>query len=174
MTAVLLRPATQADCSAIQRIYAHAVAHGVGTFEEEPPKLDEMEARRAELVAQKFPYLVAEIEHAIVGFAYAAPFRARSAYRFSVEDSVYIDPAWHGRGVGRALLMRLIDDCTNLGFRQMVAVIGGTDNRASIGLHQVCGFRHVGAFENIGFKFGRWVGIAFLQRELGLGASTLP
>jgi L-amino acid N-acyltransferase YncA len=174
MTAALLRPATQADAQAMCRIYAHAVEHSIGTFEEEPPKLDEMEQRRANLVAQKFPYLVAEIDHAVVGFAYAGPFRPRSAYRFTVEDSVYIHPDWHGRGVGRVLLNRLIDDSTAAGFRQMVAVIGGTDNHASIGLHLGCGFAHVGAFENIGFKFGRWAGIAFLQRALGAGASTLP
>jgi phosphinothricin acetyltransferase len=174
MTAALLRPANQADTTTLCKIYAHAVEHSIGTFEEEPPRLDEMEQRRAALVAQKFPYLVAEIEHAVVGFAYVGPFRARSAYRFTVEDSVYIDPHWHGRGVGRALLNRLIEDCTAAGFRQMVAVVGGIDNHASIGLHESCGFAQVGAFQNIGFKFGRWAGIVFLQRELGAGASTLP
>ncbi|GIL39172.1 GNAT family N-acetyltransferase [Roseiterribacter gracilis] len=174
MTAALLRPATQADTQAMCKIYAHAVEHSIGTFEEEPPKLDEMEQRRANLVAQKFPYLVAEIDHVIAGFAYVGPFRPRSAYRFTVEDSVYIHPDWHRRGVGRVLLRRLIDDCTAAGFRQMVAVVGGTDNHASIELHKSCGFDQVGGFQNIGFKFGRWAGIVFLQRALGDGASTLP
>ncbi|MDB5366617.1 MAG: GCN5-related N-acetyltransferase [Rhodospirillales bacterium] len=174
MTAALLRPATQADTPALLKIYAHAVEHSIGTFEEEVPRLDELEQRRASLSAQKFPYLVAEIDHVVVGFAYVGPFRARSAYRFTVEDSVYVDPDWQGRGVGRALLQRLIEDCTGAGFRQMVAVVGGTDNHPSIGLHKTCGFAQVGGFQNIGFKFGRWAGIVFLQRELGAGASTLP
>lgn len=171
---ITIRTAGFPDMAGVQRIYAHAVLHTTGTFEEVPPKEDEMERRRATIVAEKYPYLVALVDDQVIGFAYGSSFRQRAAYRFTVEDTVYVDPDWQGRGVGRALLARLIEDCTTLGFRQMVAVIGGTENLGSIGLHQGQGFTDAGQFQHVGLKFDQWVGVAFLQRTLGEGSSTIP
>ena len=169
-----LRPAAAADVPAIQAIYAHHVLHGLATFEEEPPDAAEMARRMHDIVARGLPFLVAEADGRLLGYAYAAPYRPRSAYRFSVEDSIYLDPAAAGRGLGRRLLARLIDDCTAAGARQMLAVIGDSDNAASIAVHARAGFVHVGTFRAVGFKFGRWVDTVMMQRPLGEGDHTLP
>ena len=169
-----IRPATDADMSAVQAIYAHHVEHGLGSFEEVAPDLDEIIARRRGYLERGLPYLVAEEGGAVCGYAYAAPFRPRSAYRHTVEDSIYVAPSQNHRGVGSALLGELIEQCTALGYRQMVAVIGDSGNRASIRLHEAQGFRHAGLMQAVGFKFGRWVDSVIMQRPLGPGATNLP
>ncbi len=148
---------------------------GFGSFEEEPPAPAELARRRADVLARALPYLVAASpQGAVLGYAYAAPYRARSAYRYSVEDSIYVAPEAGRRGVGRALLSELVRRCTAAGYRQMVAVIGDSANDASIGLHERLGFRRAGLLPAIGFKHGRWVDSVLMQRELGDGAATLP
>ena len=174
MTKLLIRPATPDDIPAIAAIYGHHVATGLASFELEPPTVDEMRRRYDELVPRGFPYLVAERDGAVAGYAYAGSYRARPAYRFSVENSVYIAPDARRGGVGRALLEALIAESARRGFRQMVAVIGDSDNAASIGLHAACGFAMIGALPSIGWKFGRWVDSVFMQRPLGEGDTTPP
>ena len=169
-----IRPTITADIPAITRIYAHAVLHGTATFELEPPAEAEMLRRFDKLRAGAFPYVVAEIDGAVVGYAYAALFRERPAYRFTVEDSIYIAPEMHGRGIGRALLMRLIADTEAAGYRQMIAVIGDSAQAASIAVHRACGFRDAGVFEAVGFKFGRWLDTVQMQRALGDGNGKVP
>jgi phosphinothricin acetyltransferase len=173
--AFTVRDATDDDLVAITGIYAHHVRTGLGSFEEEPPPLAEIARRRADVVAKGLPYIVAVgTAGAILGYAYAAPYRARSAYRFSVEDSIYVASGNAGRGVGRALLAALVTRCTEAGYRQMVAVIGDSGNAGSIAVHERLGFRRVGLLPAIGFKHGRWVDSILMQRELGEGAATLP
>jgi phosphinothricin acetyltransferase len=150
------------------------VLHGVASFEEVPPDEAELERRRGDIVARGLPYLVGVSGGRIRGYAYAAPYRARSAYRFSVEDSVYVAPDAVGQGVGRALLAEVIRRCTALGLRQMVAVIGDSGNGASIRLHESLGFRHAGLLRSVGFKHGRWVDSVLMQLALGAGDGTLP
>jgi phosphinothricin acetyltransferase len=174
MTDVTIRPATPADIPAITRIYAHAVRNGTATFELEPPDEAEMTRRMMALLEGHFPYVAAEIGGALAGYAYAGLYRTRPAYRFTVEDSIYVDPTAQRRGVGRALLKRLIEECERRGFRQMIAVIGDSAQTASIEVHRALGFRHVGNIENVGFKFGRWLDTVLMQRELGPGATTKP
>jgi L-amino acid N-acyltransferase YncA len=174
MTGISIRPATPADAPAITRIYAHAVLHGTATFELDPPDEAEMTRRMKALLDGKFPYVVAENGGALAGYAYAGPYRARPAYRFTVEDSIYVDPNTHRRGLGRALLTRLIEEAERRGFRQMIAVVGDSANAPSIEVHRALGFRMVGNFENVGFKFGRWLDSVLMQRELGPGAKTTP
>lgn len=171
---MLIRTATLDDAPALAAIYGDACLHGVGTFEEVPPEPAEMAQRMTTVRARGLPYVVAEVDGAVVGLAYAAPFRLRAAYRYLVEDSVYVAPAAKGMGVGRAMLSRVIDDCEALGLRQMMAVIGGSDNAGSIGLHTALGFRRQGVMEAVGFKFGRWMDIVLMQRPLNAGADTLP
>jgi phosphinothricin acetyltransferase len=171
---VTVRPATHADVPAITRIYAHAVEHGTASFELTAPDQAEMTRRFNELKNNGFPYLVAVIGGAVVGYAYAGPYRSRPAYRFTVENSVYVAHDSHRRGVGKALLLALIDICTEKGFRLMVAVIGDSDQAASIGLHEAAGFKNAGTFENIGYKFERWLDSVLMQRPLGPGASKPP
>ena len=166
----LVRLSTEADLPAIQAIYAHHVLTGLASFEELPPDLAEMARRRAELSARGLPHLVAEADGRVLGYAYAGPYRARIAYRFTVEDSVYVAPDATGRGLGRLLLARLIADCEALGARQMVAVIGDSGNAASIGLHRALGFEHTGTLRDVGSKFGRWVDTVLMQRPLGPAA----
>jgi L-amino acid N-acyltransferase YncA len=174
MPAISIRPAEPRDVAAITRIYDHAVRHGTASFELAPPDEAEMARRQKELFSGGFPYIVAEQAAAVVGYAYAGPYRARPAYRWTVEDSIYVDPALHGRGIGRALLERLIAEAERSGFRQMLAVIGDSANAGSIELHRALGFRMVGTFDNVGFKFGRWLDSVLMQRALGKGAETVP
>jgi L-amino acid N-acyltransferase YncA len=174
MSNLSIRAAATTDIPAITRIYAHAVRHGTASFELDPPDEAEMARRQRALADGGFPYLVAELDGGLAGYAYAGPYRTRSAYRFSVEDSVYVAAEAHRRGVGRALLDRLIADSEARGFRQMIAVIGDSAQVASIELHRAAGFRLIGAIESVGFKFGRWLDSVLMQRALGPGASTMP
>ena len=170
-----IRPAAAADFDAIQRMYAHHVLHGLASFEETPPDAAELTRRWRAIVDGGLPYLCAiDTDGVLVGYAYAGPYRSRSAYRFTVEDSVYVAPGAAGRGIGRALLRQLIEICTGLGKRQMIAVIGDSGNAASIALHRACGFALTGTFQAIGFKHGRWVDSVLMQRALGEGDTTLP
>lgn len=165
--AATLRDAVAADMAAVHQIYAHHVREGLGSFEEVPPDQAEMERRWAALVARKLPFLVAELDGDVAGYAYAAPYRERKAYRFTIEDSIYVSPQALGRGIGRALLSALIERCTALGYRQMVAVIGGSENSASITVHRSLGFLDAGALKAVGWKFDAWVDTVFMQRPLG-------
>ncbi len=169
-----LRPATLADIPAITAIYTHAVRHGTASFELEPPTEAEMTRRMQAVLDGKFPYLAAEIDAKLAGYAYASLYRTRPAYRFTVENSVYVAPDMHRRGVGKALLERLIKECTARGYRQMIAVIGDSDQAASIGVHKACGFESAGNLKNIGWKFGKWLDTPLMQRSLGDGAKTKP
>ena len=169
-----IRPAQPRDLAVITAIYDDAVRHGTASFELDPPDQAEMARRYETLRAGGYPYLVAELEGDIVGYAYAGPYRARPAYRWSVEDSVYVAPQAQRRGIGGALLARLVADAEAGGFRQMLAVIGDTANTGSVELHRAAGFRLVGTFENVGFKFGRWLDTVLMQRELGRGATAAP
>jgi len=171
---ILIRPATPADIPAITRIYAHAVETGTASFELTAPDEVEMARRMDDLVPKGFPYLVAETDGHLAGYAYAALYRARPAYRFTLEDSVYIAPDLQGRGIGRALLAALIEASSERGFRQMIAVIGDSEQSASIRLHAASGFAYVGTFPNVGFKFGRWLDTVLMQRALGQGSGTTP
>ena len=174
MTTIPIRPAGRRDIAAITRIYEHAVRHGTASFEIEPPDEKEIARRYEALRAGSYPYLVAELGGAIAGYAYAGPYRARPAYHWSVEDSIYIAPQSQRRGIGRALLEQLIVEAEAGGFRQMIAVIGDSANAGSIELHRAAGFRMVGTFDNVGFKFGRWLDSVLMQRTLGKGATAVP
>jgi L-amino acid N-acyltransferase YncA len=167
----IVRAAEPRDLPAITAIYDEAVRHGTASFEIEPPDEREMTRRFEALRAGGYPYLVAELAGAIAGYAYAGPYRARPAYYWTLEDSIYIDPQSHRRGIGRALIERLIAQSEASGFRQMIAVIGDSANIGSIELHRVAGFRMVGTFDNVGFKFGRWLDSVLMQRPLGKGAT---
>jgi phosphinothricin acetyltransferase len=174
MPGILVRPATPKDIPAVARIYGQAVREGTASFEIEIPDAAEMMRRYESLSAAGYPYVVAELDGALLGYAYAGLYRARPAYRWTVEDSVYVEVGAHRRGVGRALIELLIADSEARGFRQMIAVIGDTANTGSIELHRAAGFRMVGTFENVGFKFGRWLDSVLMQRPLGPGAQTPP
>jgi phosphinothricin acetyltransferase len=167
---MLIRPGTAADLPAITAIYAHAVRHSAASFEIEPPDLTEMANRRDAVLALGWPYLVAEQAGQVLGYAYASPFRSRHAYRFTVEDSIYLHPGAQGRGVGRALLAELIARCQAAGARQMLAVIGDAGNAASVALHRAAGFADAGVLHAVGRKFDRWVDVVLMQRALGAGA----
>lgn len=169
-----IRPATAADLPAITAIYAHAVLYGTATFELEPPDIAEMTQRYDTLMAGGFPYLVAAVGGGVAGYAYAGPYRARPAYRFSVENSVYLDPKAQGQRIGTQLMQALIAESEKRGYRLMVAVIGDSANLASIGVHKRTGFELVGTVQNVGLKFGRWLDTVLMQRPLGEGASTIP
>lgn len=170
-----IRPAAATDILAIAAIYAHAVRHGTASFELEPPNEAEMARRYRSLVDGGHPYLVAEGGGRIAGYAYVGPFRPRLAYRFSVEDSIYVAPDSHRRGIGKALLAALIAETQARGFRQMIAVIGDSTQQApSIELHRAAGFTMVGTLEAVGFKFDRWLDSVLMQRALGLGGEILP
>jgi L-amino acid N-acyltransferase YncA len=171
---VEIRSSNEGDIAAIAAIYRHHVLHGLASFEEVPPAPEELASRRREIVARGLPYLVAERSGRVLGYCYAGFYRPRSAYRFTVEDSIYIDQAEVGRGIGRVLLTTLLDRCAELGYRQMVAVVGGSDSWPSIRLHAALGFTQVGVLPAVGFKFGRWVDIVLMQRALGRGATTEP
>ncbi len=169
----LLRPAIPADLDAITAIYAHAVLNGVASYEIDPPAQDEMAARFGAITTRGYPYLVAEEEGRVLGYAYAGPFRTRPAYRWLVEDSIYLSPDAQGRGIGKALLLRLLERCAELGFRQMLAVIGG-GHPASVALHAACGFADAGRIVGAGFKHGRWLDTVLMQKSLGEGIESLP
>jgi L-amino acid N-acyltransferase YncA len=174
MSSPEIRPATEADLSFVTKIYAHAVLHGTATFELTPPDLAEMTRRYRVLMDGAFPYLVAVLDGIVVGYAYAGAYRPRPAYRFTVENSIYLDPAIHRRGIGMKLMRRLIDDCETRGYRQMIAVIGDSANAGSIGMHRACGFQMIGTHPNVGLKFGRWLDTVMMQLALGEGATTIP
>jgi phosphinothricin acetyltransferase len=174
MSSVSIRPAVPADIPAITRIYAHAVRHGTASFELDAPDEAEMTRRMRALLDGGFPYLAAEADGTLLGYAYAGPYRTRPAYRFTVEDSIYVDPQAQRRGVGRALLDRLIADATSRNFRLMIAVIGDSQQMPSIELHRAAGFEMVGTFCNVGYKFERWLDSVLMQLALGPGATTKP
>jgi phosphinothricin acetyltransferase len=174
MSSVSIRPAVPADVPAITRIYAHAVGHGTASFELDAPDEAEMTRRMRALLDGGFPYLAAEADGALLGYAYAGPYRTRPAYRFTVEDSVYVDPQAQRRGVGRALLDRLIADATSRNFRLMIAVIGDSQQKPSIELHRAAGFEMVGTLRNVGYKFERWLDTVLMQLALGKGATDKP
>lgn len=169
-----LRAASERDLPAIHSIYAHHVLHGLASFEEEPPSVEELGRRFRDITGRGLPYLVAESGGALAGYGYCAPYRARSAYRYSLEDSVYVRHDMAGRGVGRRLLEELVRRCEGLGYRQIIAVIGDSGHAASIGVHAACGFLRVGTLRSVGFKFGRWVDSVIMQRPLGPGDSSRP
>ena len=174
MTTVEIRPATDADLPAITAIYEHAVLHGTATFELVPPDLAEMRRRFDALITGGFPYLAASLDGRVVGYAYAGAYRPRPAYRFTVENSIYLDPSIHRQGIGLKLLKRLIADSTARGYRQMIAVIGDSANAGSIGVHTKCEFQMIGTHANVGLKFGRWLDIVMMQLALGEGSGTIP
>jgi L-amino acid N-acyltransferase YncA len=161
-----VRDSREDDMAQVVAIYAHHVLYGAASFEEEPPTLAEMTHRRADVLGRGLPYLVAEREGRVVGYSYATPYRTRPAYRFTIENSVYVENELGGAGIGRALLAALIARCETGEWRQMVAVIGDSHNAASIGLHAKLGFRPIGTLRAVGFKFGRWVDSVLMQREL--------
>lgn len=170
-----LREAAERDLGAIAEIYAYHVLNGLGTFEEVPPDVAELGRRRSEIIGRGMPFLVAEAASgAVVGYAYVSLFRTRSAYRFCVEDSVYVAPGVVRHGIGRALLGEVIARCAEAGYRQIVAVIGDSGNAASIGLHAALGFERVGTLLAVGFKLGRWIDCILMQRSLGEGGATTP
>lgn len=167
--AIAIRDADDVDLAAILDIYAHHVRTGAGSFEETPPAPEAFAARYADIKAQGLPYLVAETRSGLEGFAYAGRFRPRAAYRFAVEDSIYVAPGRTGRGIGRALLTALIERCAELGYRQMIAVIGDGADAGSIKLHGSLGFRMVGTLGSVGYKHNRWIDLVLMQRPLGDG-----
>lgn len=171
MIAMIIRASTSADIAAALAVYAHHVRTGTASFELEPPSLAEMARRRLALTDKGLPWLVAERDGQVLGYAYAGPYRTRPAYDWTLEDSIYIAPDSHGQGIGKALLTRLIADCTALGYRQMVAVIGDSANTGSISLHRSCGFHPAGVLQAVGWKFGRWIDSVLMQRPLGDGAN---
>lgn len=171
---VHIRDALEADMAAVLEIYTPHVLHGLSTFEEVPPSVDEMVTRLATVKALALPYLVAELDAKVVGYAYATTYRPRAAYRHTIEDSVYVASGLAGQGVGAALLSALITRCEEGPWRQMLAVIGNSGNAGSIALHSRLGFQPVGTLSNVGFKLGQWVDTVLMQRPLGAGASSLP
>lgn len=171
---VEIRDATDDDMAAVQSIYAFYVSRTAASFEEEVPSVEEMKARRAALVARGLPFLVAVEEGEVLGYTYAGPFRQRSAYRYTVEDSIYVAPFVVRRGIGRVLLAALIGRCAALGYRQMIAVIGDSANQGSIAVHRALGFGQEGVLRGVGLKFGRWVDVVIMHRTLGGDDRPLP
>jgi L-amino acid N-acyltransferase YncA len=174
MQKVIIRPAVPTDIEAITRIYADAVLNGTASFEIEPPDKAEMLRRQTALLKNGYPYFAAEIGGVVAGYAYAGPYRARPAYNWSVEDSVYVAPDRHRNGIGGLLLRALIAAGAQRGYRQMIAVIGDSAQIASIAVHERAGFRHVGTLRSVGFKHGRWLDTVLMQRALGEGDGTAP
>ena len=171
---MLIRPATAADAPALAIIYGDACLRGFGTFEEAAPSPHEMAARLKAVTDRGLPYVVAEVDGEVAALAYAAPFRLRAAYRYTVEDSVYVAPAFKGQGLGKAVLLRVIEACEALGLRQMVAVIGDSSNESSIAVHRSLGYEIKGVLPALGFKHGRWVDVVWMQKALNGGAETGP
>lgn len=174
MNTPLIRPSREDDLPAIARIYGHHVLHGTGTFETEPPSVADMTSRRADVLAKGLPWLVVELDGDVAGFAYGNWFKPRPAYRFSVEDSIYMAPEAAGRGLGRALLAELLAQLEARGIRKVMAVIGDSANAGSIGLHTALGFNRVGVVQSCGWKFGRWLDIVLMEKTLGWGDRTPP
>jgi phosphinothricin acetyltransferase len=174
MSSPEIRPATEADLPFITEIYEQAVRYGTATFELTPPDLAEMARRFRALMDGGFPYLVAEVDGEVIGYAYAGPYRPRPAYRFTVENSIYLKPAIHRRGVGLKLMQVLLAECEQRGYRQVIAVIGDSANAGSVGLHTRCGFQMIGTHPNVGLKFGRWLDTVMMQLALGEAAGTVP
>ena len=172
-SAVTIRDSAETDIASIQDIYAHHVLFGTASFELTPPTLDEMRQRRADVLGKDLPYLVAEQNGVVVGYAYVTPYRPRPAYRFTVEDSVYVRQGLAGQGIGSLLLAETIKICTKKGYRQMMAVVGDA-HLPSVALHQHHGFTLAGTFRAVGYKFGAWRDTAMLQRALGEGDGTHP
>lgn len=171
---VIVRDATDADLVALHRIYAHQVLHGLATFEESPPTVAELRSRRAAIIRDGLPFLVAELAGEVVGYSYASRYRSRPAYRHTIEDSVYVAERHQRTGVGNGLLATLIERCDGGPWRQLVAVIGDSGNAGSIALHERHGFHRVGTLTAVGFKLGRWVDTVLMQRPLGPGSGSLP
>jgi L-amino acid N-acyltransferase YncA len=169
-----IRTVEPGDIAAITCIYAETVSNGTATFEVEPPGEAEIARRVEALLANNYPYLVAERSGAIAGYAYAGPYHLRPAYRWTVEDSIYLDPQFQRQGIGRLLMRQLLADAEARGFRQMVALVGGKANTASIALHAAAGFRRIGTLQSVGFKHGRWLDVVMMQRPLGKADSSLP
>ena len=171
---LVIRDATPADMTEAQAIYAYYVTRTCSSFEEVPPTIEEMQRRLAKTLERGLPYLVAEVEGEVIGFTYAGPWRFRSAYRYTIEDSIYVAPSVARRGVGASLLGALVERCTALGYRQMIGVIGDSANHGSIGLHRRLGFRQEGVLRGVGLKFGRWVDVVIMHRPLGEANVGLP
>ena len=171
---VKLRAASDADIAAVAAIYRPAVLHGTATFELEPPDEEEMLRRFREITGAGYPYLVAELGGVVAGYAYANAYRSRPAYRFTVEDSIYLAESARGKGIGKALLLAVIDACTARGFRRMIAIIGDSAQHASIAVHRSAGFTHCGTMHAVGYKFGRWLDTVVMERPLGEGDGSLP
>ncbi|CAK7027788.1 L-methionine sulfoximine/L-methionine sulfone acetyltransferase [Saezia sanguinis] len=171
---MLIRPCSSDDLPAVTAIYAYHVLNNTGSFETDPPSLEEMRMRRKSILQQGWPYLVAIFQNEVVGYAYAGAFRLRPAYRYTVEDSIYVRQDMHQKGIARALLAELITQCELRGARQMVAVIGDSDNRGSIGLHTALGFEHTGIMRAAGWKFDKWLDVVTMQRALGMGDKSAP
>lgn len=170
----LVRPSKAGDMSAITEIYGQHVLSGLGSFELLAPSMDEMVKRRADVLSRNFPYLAAEQDGKVVGYAYASLYRTRPAYRHTLEDSVYVHKDYAGRGIGKLLLTALVEGCEKAGARQLIAVIGDSENKGSIKLHAACGFKRTGTLKAVGFKFGQWVDSVIMQRTIGDGAGSLP
>ena len=169
-----IRPSRDEDVAAIAAIYAHHVLHGTGTFETEPPTPADMASRRADVLARGLPYLVAEADGQVLGFAYCNWFKPRPAYRFSAEDSIYVAAGTHRQGLGRALLAELCQQAERAGVRKMLAVIGDSANAGSIGVHTALGFTHTGMLKSCGWKFERWLDVVLMEKTLGAGDTTAP
>jgi L-amino acid N-acyltransferase YncA len=174
MQKIIIRPAAPADIAAITGIYADAVVNGTASFEIEPPDQAEMTRRQAALLNNGYPYLTAEIEGSVAGYAYAGPYRSRPAYKWSIEDSIYVAPQMHRKGIGGLLLRRLVAESEQRGFRQMIAVIGDSAQIGSIAVHERAGFSHIGTLRSVGFKHGKWLDTVLMQRALGKGDTTPP
>ena len=170
----VIRQALVTDAGALAAIYGHHVRHGLGTFEEVPPSAEDMADRLSAVLERGLPYLVADVDDHLAGFAYATPFRMRAAYRYTVEDSVYIAPDRIGQGIGKALLGALVSRCEGAGLHQMLAMIGDSGNGGSIGVHRACGFQEVGTLTGVGFKAGRWVDVVMMRRPLNGGVDATP
>jgi phosphinothricin acetyltransferase len=169
-----IRPSRDADLPAITAIYAHHVLHGTGTFETDPPTLADMTARRADVLSKNLPYLVAEADGEVLGFAYCNWFKPRPAYRYSAEDSIYLAEAARGQGLGTQLLAALSQAAEAVGVRKLIAVIGDSANLGSVGVHRAQGFAHVGVLKDCGWKFGQWRDVVLMDKVLGQGSSTAP
>jgi phosphinothricin acetyltransferase len=171
---VVVRDSREDDVAAIQAIYNYYVTRSAASFEEEPPSVEQMKARRAKTLDRGLPHLVAEIDGEVLGYTYAGPFRTRSAYRYTIEDSIYVAPTVVRRGLGVSLLGALVERCTELGYRQMIGIIGDSANQASIGVHRKLGFRQEGVLRGVGLKFGRWVDVVIMHLPLGNDTFDLP